>query len=86
MIYAKTDTFVEAEVNDEILVMNVETGLCSAIAGSARAIWQAVDGKRGVEEIRTMLGGRYDVSPETCAEEVTAFLQELEHAKLLVRV
>ncbi|MES2054947.1 MAG: PqqD family protein [Pseudomonadota bacterium] len=85
MIFRKNvGQFLETDIDGEAVLMKVDTGQFNALRGTGLVIWQAIDGHRDVAAIASLLAECYDISPQTCAAEVDAFLDELKHAGFLV--
>jgi hypothetical protein len=77
--------FSETAIDDEIVVMNLESGDFFSLTGTARDIWLLIDGRLGREELLASLAASYAVPGEAIAGDVEAFLNELDQAGLLER-
>lgn len=75
-----TGTFVEADIDGELVLMNIDTGRFSGLAGTAHTIWNMIDGARDVATMKAELADAYGTPIETCGPEVDAFLAKLEAA------
>jgi len=75
--------FVETEVDGEVVVMNVETGLFYSLEGTALAIWQAIDGTRDTGAITALLCTRFDEGADVIGPEVAEFVVVLAEAGLV---
>jgi hypothetical protein len=76
--------FFETELDDEIVLMNVETGSFHALKGASVEIWSRIDGVRTAEMIAAELVERYEVEPDHCTSDVTSFLGDLAQAGFVV--
>jgi len=47
----------------------------------AAMVWELIDGKRSLEEIRDAVSDRYDVSPEVAYSDIKELIGELEEIK-----
>ncbi len=47
----------------------------------AAMVWELIDGKRSLEEIRDAVYDRYDVSPEVAYSDIKELIGELEEIK-----
>ena len=75
--------FVETVIEQETVIMLLESGDFLSLEGTARAVWEAIDGTRDRDAVLALLAARYGVAPETIAPEVDAFVAELGSAGLL---
>lgn len=74
----KADTrFAETVLDDEVVLMNVDTGEFFSLVGTGRAIWSLIDGKRDRIAIRDELLEIFEVEPEQCSSDVDAFIDLL---------
>ncbi|MBW8784798.1 MAG: HPr-rel-A system PqqD family peptide chaperone [Novosphingobium sp.] len=84
-IVLNSKAFSSVEIDEEVVVMNNATGDTFSIVGTARAIWQLIDGARSRDAIVAALAAEYQAPEERIAGEVDAFLAELAGAGLLAR-
>jgi pyrroloquinoline quinone biosynthesis protein D len=76
--------FVETAIDDEIVVMQLDSGEFFSLSGSARAIWEIIDGDRDEASICTALADEFPtVSPSELAADVRGFVARLRAAGLL---
>lgn len=77
-----TQNFVETEIDDEVLLVDLDGGELLSLSGTARAIWRAIDGVREETAIVARIGDAY--APQTgMAREIADFLSELRAARLI---
>lgn len=80
---ARTDQFVETEIDGEIALMNHETGKFYTLAGTAVRTWQLIkDGVR-LEDVVATLSREYEVEPQKCLEDIQTMLGDLERGGLI---
>ncbi len=77
------DRFVETEIDDEIVVMDLESGNFFSLKDTALDIWRLVDGTRSPADIAAELANDYDVAESELADDVAAFLDKALTAGLL---
>lgn len=77
------DRFVETEIDDEIVVMDLESGNFFSLKDTALDIWRLVDGTRSPADIAAELANDYDVAESELANDVAAFLDKALTAGLL---
>lgn len=75
--------FRETTIGDEVAIMRLSDGDFFSLTGTARAIWQAIDGTRSRDEIAVELERSFAAKPGEIAAEVDRFLGDLRQAGLL---
>jgi len=90
MVTVDTDTTVVAAddcvattVDDEVIVLNGETGMYQGLSGVGPDIWRLVQEPTEFDEIVSALVGTYDVDRARCASDVSDFLETLAAARLV---
>jgi pyrroloquinoline quinone biosynthesis protein D len=79
-----TAKFAETTIDDEVVLMNIDSGSFHALKGTGLAIWKLIDGERSTDAIMQELVARYTVKPEQCAAEVATFTAQLTKAGFIV--
>lgn len=79
------DSVVCAELDDEAVLLNVETGIYFGLDAIGCQIWKLVEQGAGQEAIVEHLLTEYDVEPDELREDVADFLEMLQQ-KGLVRL
>ena len=69
---------LEAEVDGELVALNVDQGTCYGFNATATRIWGMIEEPKKVSELRDALLAEYDVDPETCERQLSELLAELE--------
>jgi hypothetical protein len=69
---------IEAEVDGELIGLEVEQGVCYGFNGTATRIWALIEEPKRISDIRDALLDEFEVDPETCERELRAVLAELE--------
>jgi pyrroloquinoline quinone biosynthesis protein D len=77
--------FVETNIEDETVVMALETGDFFSLKDTAKAIWDKIDGTRDRDAIVASLAEDYGVEEAEIADEIDDFLAELDTVGLLGR-
>lgn len=78
-----TDRFSETTIDDETVVMSLDSGDFFSLSGTAQAIWLLLDGTRDRAALIAGVAGQYGVAGESIAGEVDAFLAQLDRAGLI---
>jgi hypothetical protein len=69
---------IEAEVDDELIGLEVDQGTCFGFNRTATRIWALIETPKRFSELRDVLLGEYDVDAETCERELEDLLRQLE--------
>lgn len=77
------DRFSETAIDDEIVVMSLDSGDFFSLSGTARAIWLLIDGSHNRAALLAALAQQFGVAPDTIAAEVDGFLAQLVDANLV---
>lgn len=80
MIRKATSCFAETALDDEVVLMNTQSGEFFALKGTGRTIWDLIDGNRDESEICAVLTERFEVAPEQCQADVATFVAQLTQA------
>ena len=76
-LISRTNGFVTASVNNELMMLNVEKGAYYSLDPIAANIWELIEAPVSVETIVQALQARYAVSLEECQADVLTFLEKL---------
>lgn len=82
-IVVATDDCVATTVDDEVIVLNSETGQYQGLTGVGPDIWRLVQEPTEFDEIVSALVVEYDVDRARCASDVADFLETLATAHLV---
>jgi pyrroloquinoline quinone biosynthesis protein D len=75
--------YSETEIDDETVVMNLNSGEFFSLTDTARAIWKLIDGRRDRAAVVAALAATFGVKPEEVAADLDPFLQSLAAAGLI---
>ncbi len=78
-----SERFSETAIDDEIVVMNLETGDFFSLEGTARATWLRIDGTCDLPGLTAALAEEFDAPAATLAADVATFIAELGRAGLV---
>lgn len=79
----RTDRFTEASINDEIVIMRVDTGEFFSLTGTAAAAWRLIDGERSRAALLSAMADDYSTNENEIAADIDDFLSQLKEAGLL---
>lgn len=76
-VVRRTDNNVSADVNDQVMMMDLNRGAYYAMSGTAKAVWDKIESPAQVGLIIEQLLEEYDVSAEDCERDVVSFVTDL---------
>lgn len=83
--FVRNPTTATAEVEGQLVALDVQAGVCFGLNEVATHIWKLLDGATDTNAICEALQQTYDVDPVTCEEETLSLLRELVDAGLVSR-
>ena len=81
-----TEDFVHADVDEELVLMDVERGLFYGLKDTGQATWDLIDEATGWHLIGALISAlceEFDVDEETCLRDLAVFIDEMEEAGLV---
>ena len=75
--------FVETDVDDETLIVDMAGGLLFSLSGTGQAVWKAIDGQRSAHEIADCMAEDYEGEPHEIVADVERLLHEFAEARLV---
>jgi hypothetical protein len=85
-LFARATSLLEAEVDDELVALDVKLGKCFGFNPVATSTWKLLAQTRSFAELRRELMEEYEVNAERCTEELAALLHELVETGLAKQV
>ncbi|MEE4451357.1 PqqD family protein [Novosphingobium resinovorum] len=83
--FIQSPTTATAEIDGQLVALDVRAGICFGLDPIATTIWKLLDRHRSVEELVEVLLELYEVDRVTCAEQTGELLQELAEIGLASR-
>jgi hypothetical protein len=77
------DKFIETTIDDETVIMDLDSGSFFSLSGTALDIWGQIDGSRDRDAILAKLSEEYGAEPSEIAADVDGFLDELDRSGLI---
>ena len=71
------------EADGTVVLLTLDGGSYYALDGAGSRAWQLCDGHRTVSDIAALVGGEYEVLPETVASDLTALFADLSNENLV---
>lgn len=75
--------FAETEIDLEIVLMQIDTGIFYSLSGSARAVWRLLDLHSDKASVMAALSKEYDLSEVSSEVEIEEFLISLSEAGMI---
>ena len=75
--------FAETEIDDEMVIMHLDTGVFFSVDQTALAIWHLLDSVHDVPTLVSTLEEKFDISADECEEQVTQFVENLKEKGLV---
>jgi len=82
-IVQRVDDVMSAEVDNEMVMMRLESNGYFGLDDIGRRIWELLGEARSVADICAELRAEYEVDEEDCERDVLRYLQELAEHGLL---
>jgi hypothetical protein len=87
-IYSKSDSVVFRKIGDECILVPIRQGVGDldsiyTLNETAARIWELIDGKTTVEEIKDRLLLEYDVTASEAEEDLLEQLEQLESIRAI---
>lgn len=75
--YRRTTGVITAEVDSDLVTMNVDTGDYLAFQDTARRIWELLEAPRTLDGLVATLAEEYDVDPSVARDDTLEFLGQM---------
>jgi hypothetical protein len=85
-VVARKDGFIEAEIDNEIVALSIESGTCYGLNRTGSRVWNLLARPIRVGDICATLLAEYRVDPKVCETEVLDLLEELRAEGLIAAV
>ena len=79
----QVERFTETDIDDEIVVMRLDSGDFFSLEGTAAATWRLIDGTRDRVAIIEALAAQFNADDVEVAADVDDFLAQLKEQKLI---
>ena len=81
--YVRRPELNAVEMDGELVMMGQEQGEYYGLRDVAASIWKYLDEPKSLEELVILVSAEYAVTPETCRDDIVAFLDDLATRKLV---
>ena len=79
----RSDGFIHAEVDHEVVALNIDRGTCYGLNPIGSRIWKIIEDPVTIADICSRLMAEYDVDAATCERQVLDLLEELRSEGLV---
>jgi Coenzyme PQQ synthesis protein D (PqqD) len=82
-VVARSGKLLTAPVDGDLVMLDTESSRYFGLDPIGHRIWELLEEPSSVEALCSAMEAEFEVSPETCEEDVLGFLGELEEANLV---
>ncbi|MCY4598785.1 MAG: PqqD family protein [Acidobacteria bacterium] len=79
----RSEAIIFSELDDAVVMMDAEAGSYYELDPVGSRIWALAQSRPRVADVCAALVAEYEVAPDTCADEVRAFLEELRRREVV---
>ena len=88
-VYKKSDSIVFRKIADEFILVPIRQNVgdlesISTLNEVAARIWELIDGKKKVREIKDKIIEEFEVTPEQAEKDLIEYLQQLEGIEAII--
>jgi hypothetical protein len=83
-LFAHSASAVVAEIDGQMVALDIQRGVCYGLNKVATRIWQIIDAPSSAEQIADVLTTQFDVDRATCIAETLDLLADMSDAGLIV--
>ncbi len=83
-VYQKNSEIVTRKIDNEVILVPIKRKIRDVNAiyllqdNTSKRIWELVDGKRNIGQIKDTICKEFDVNPSQAEEDIVNFIKELE--------
>jgi hypothetical protein len=81
-IWQRNENWVGTQIEDNFVMVNIDTGKYVSLNSSAGAVWNALEQPRSQAEIETSLQADFAVDAAACKQAVTGLLAKMQELQL----
>jgi hypothetical protein len=82
---AKGENYLANEIDGEVVMMNIETGLYVSLNNTGKVIWDMLDTPKSIESLINLLVDTYKITHEQCTTDVVPFIEQMMQQEILVK-
>lgn len=84
-ILSRSDDYLSNEIDGEIVMMNIETGMYVSMNATGKSVWDLIESPSSYVDIINSLTREYNVSVEVCETDLTPFIQQMIDQKIIIK-
>jgi len=89
-VYKKSDSIVSRKIADEFVLVPIRQNVGNleniyTLNDVAARIWELIDGKRSIGEIKKKICQEFEATPEAAEKDIREFLSKLEKVEIIER-
>ena len=81
--YRRSAQLMEADINDELVALEPNQGLCFGFNSVATDIWRKLEQPRTFGDLKREILAEYEVSEEQCTSDLRDLLEQMSEARLI---
>lgn len=81
-VWKRNENWVGSQIEDNFVMVNIDTGKYVSLNSSADAVWQALEQPRTQAEIESALLADYAVDAATCTQSISGLLEQMHELQL----
>jgi hypothetical protein len=78
------EDLINAEIDNEAIVLSVAQGFCYGLNGVGSRIWRLLETPTRISDLCATLLTEYNVDPDACERQVLDLLEELRTERLII--
>jgi hypothetical protein len=82
-VVVRSNTFIDAEIDNEIVALNIERGTCYGLNRVGSRVWKLLAAPVQISELCGILVHEYNVDLGVCETQIIDFLEELRSEGLI---
>ena len=88
-VYTKSDSIVSRKIADEFILVPIRQNVGDlesiyTLNETGARIWELIDGKKKVNDIKDMIVDEFEVTPEEAEKDILEHLGQLEEIKAII--
>lgn len=83
VLITRREGLIEAEVDGDLVGLNVATGTCFGFNLTAKRVWRLLEQPMRMSALCAALSAEFEVDDAECEEQVSALLEELRREGLV---
>jgi hypothetical protein len=76
MLITRSEGMIEAEVDGDLVGLNVATGTCFGFNLTAKRVWRLLEQPKRLSELTAALTAEFDVDEAECATQVAELVEQ----------